>query len=485
MIFLSELNRFFLSTFFENSFISIKIFFNFINEKLDFFFSSNSLLNSMQLLGLAFLTVMIPLGINVLGKRKDSPILYKYIILDHIIKAKYFILYILMVYIPLFFWDISSNLFKVVEITIWFFGIFLVFNTMKYSYRWIKGNKDKFIKTYLIKLENSEIIKEVWPDIWDRSDVEENEEIFYFDIFKNLINKKINNIGKNNIEFSTLIKSFLDTLDKRTNSFLIRIHPIFYDWNFILWKTGKDVYYENIYKITRLIEESLKSCFKLGYGHTFFNSLQEHIKDKLSNNDYLSQLFRIFYGNFFENIGVYSKETPAWEDYFPNEWKITKSNYQDINNLIFKITFNKFMHFAQDRILEAREELDKDLDELTRNLFPDVDPITWSRILIFVLSGYDPDNRVNSIIKRPWNFGFIGRVRIYWGNDDGRKIDRTNEINNTLEFALILFPDQFNLTELNKYLKEIENLKYDKGSKEDIKRKDLLMIFKKMKQLLK
>lgn len=149
------------------------------------------------------------------------------------------------------------------------------------------------------------------------------------------------------------------------------------------------------------------------------------------------------------------------------------------------------MNWTERRIRQANEDFDSNLDDAVRNLFPEVESVLWARILTLVIFPYG-ENRVKSVIERPWNFGFIGRTRSYFGypgNDKEEFIRKMREmrssaekieINNTFELAYLLFPDEFLKENLEKYINDLKKLKYDKESKEEYKRLQLLAIFEEM-----
>lgn len=200
-------------------------------------------------------------------------------------------------------------------------------------------------------------------------------------------------------------------------------------------------------------------------------------------------MFSIFYRVFFDTIESSPERFDIWEHYFPRKWKITKKNLTSEENVISRISLHNFLNWVQERIWQTKEDFDGNLDDVASNLFPEVEPILWAGILTFVFSPYG-ENRVKSVIERPWNFGFVGRMRMYSGYPENNKEEKEMseaifsaekiEVNKTFELAYLLFPDQFSRENLEKYINDLEELKYDKGSKEEKKRLRLLDIFKKM-----
>jgi len=196
--------------------------------------------------------------------------------------------------------------------------------------------------------------------------------------------------------------------------------------------------------------------------YSFFNKLKNHAKkckkESVSSHSYNESLFDSFYQVFFQNIYDAPERFDIWEHYFPREWKITKSNLQNSENIISNISLNNFWDWASHRIWQTSKENDFPLDDVSRNLFPDVNPILWSKILMFIISPYGED-RLRSVIERPWNFGFMGRVKVYSGpqEDEIRKMYKKEEIN-TFDLSYFLFKEQFSKINLESYIGSLEQL---------------------------
>jgi hypothetical protein len=285
--------------------------------------------------------------------------------------------------------------------------------------------------------------------------------------------------------------------------------PKILEWHFKIWKqeyyylTKRDKLDEWISysEISRTLDSILKKveerAFKERRSHLFFETFKNHVekyKEQLiesedkSKDYYIDSLFSVFYQVFFETIKNSPERYDIWEHYFPKEWKITKDNLMNKGNIISRISYREFLNWAQERIWQAKEDFDRDLDEVASNLFPEVEPILWARILIFIFSSYS-ENRVKSVIERPWNFGFAGRIRLYSiypkdyreeKMDDMERSAEKIETHNTFELAHLLFREQFSKDNIEEYIKNLKALKYEKESKEETKRLQLLAIFEEM-----
>jgi len=225
--------------------------------------------------------------------------------------------------------------------------------------------------------------------------------------------------------------------------------------------------------------------------YSLFSKLERHAekyeKESVSSRYYDVYLFQTFYQVFFQNIYDSPERFNIWNNYFPGKWKVTKSNLQSSENTISRITLNNFLEWASDRIWNTSEEKDFPLNDVTTNLFPEVDPTLWALILIFIFSPYG-DDRISSVIERHWKFGFMGRFRVYSGDqeDEIRRM-HDDEEKNTFELSDLLFGQQFSESNLEIYIRSLEklSLSYSEESVEARKRLRLHALFTKMLHFLK
>lgn len=308
---------------------------------------------------------------------------------------------------------------------------------------------------------------------------------------------------------SKLLNDFNNFINNR--SFFLSVlskefFPKILDWHFKAWekeykyRIKKDYGEEFISygEIFRILDSTLRSIEEISLNKRetliFFNYFKKHVEiytEKVIEYEnekyyYIEALFNTFYQILFENIGSSPERYSIWKNYFPKEWKITKNNLENKENIISLVSLNNFMKWIRDRIWRAKEEFDEDLDNVSSNLFPEVSPILWAPILIFVLSPYG-ENRVKSVIERTWNFGFIGRIKTFWHSEDKEKEIRKEiretaikEEENTIELAYLLFKKQFSKENLDKYIKALKYLEYPKESTKEDKRITLLNIFTKI-----
>ncbi len=298
---------------------------------------------------------------------------------------------------------------------------------------------------------------------------------------------------------SKLLGDFNNFLARRSITFLTRLDSMLDNilvWHFKAWNKeheylGKEDKLE-IWSIYSDLSRTLDSIFQQIEARTLkeratfplFNRLKKHTakykKESVAYHNYADFLFAAFYHIFFQHIYDAPERFDIWNHYFPKEWKVTKNNLQDPENVISIISLNNFYEWAINRIWQTSKELDFPLNDVSSNLFPEVDPILWAKVLIFIFSPYGED-RLRSVIERPWNFGFIGRVRVFDASKE-EVIGKMSEADETSTFELsyFLFREEFSVMKLESYIESLNKLSYVEESEEERKRSILLRLFTKL-----
>lgn len=457
----------------------------------------------LQVIGMAFLTILIPVAIAIFGDKKEFEVLDRNVILDHVVQAKLFLIYLGLIFLPLLFWDISPAWLR---FALWIMGIYFMSKILINSYYWMKGNKFNLRFNYLKNLKNVEDMEESWRSVWQTEKINPQNEQEFFKIFSFTIEQLLGKKNENLKTISKLLGDFDAFINIRSIVLLMwpnGAFPKILEWHFGIWEKGylakKDrsdewiSYFEILRSLDSILKKVEERAFKEGQSFSFFENFKKHAEkykkqfieseNKSKKYYYIESLFSIFYQVFFEAIENSPERYDIWEHCFPKEWKITKNNLTNKDNIISRISLHEFLNWAQKRIWQAKEDFDSNLDDATSNLFPEVEPVLWARILTFIFSPYG-ENRVKSVIERPWNFGLVGRIRTYSGypedNEDEFRKKIEIETNNTFELVYLLFSDQFSKENLEKYINNLKELKYDKESKEENKRLHLLTIFEDM-----
>jgi hypothetical protein len=314
---------------------------------------------------------------------------------------------------------------------------------------------------------------------------------------------------------SKLLDDFNSFVDNRSTVFLVilpEFFPKFLEWHFSIWEREyqllgkKDRLHEWITysELSRALDSILKKIeertLKEGHSFSFFKSFESHIekyKEKSIDGEgskkfyYVESIMPIFFTALTENIKNSPENHDIWGHYFPSSWKITKENIKKQENYVSHVLLNNFLRWSQSRIWDSadKEKFDEVLDAAASNLFPSVEPILWAKLLTLLMRSRANNNRMKSLVEQGTNFGFVSRTMIgdyISAEQSSQELHKHMESqgNATIELALFLFPREFTKEKLNSFISELNELEYDKGSREETRRKELILIFEKMIGLL-
>lgn len=472
------------------------------------FLDSTILPTLMQNIGLALLTILIPLVLFIFSLEKEALFEWdKIVILDKVIEAKNLFFSIALIFLPLFFWDYDSPFLKFVLFLIFTGGIVYLIKILFNSYRWIKtveikeahdptNFRDFLRNKYLEEINNLPEKEKVWILTW-RKDI--SNTIYE----RNLIKKFTANIDvlvkdKNYNLLQRYLQNFFAFIEKRAlydwviyGDFLGKL----LEWYFSFCADKKDekekndiAYFETEAILSRLIEKFVLSALQKGTAYLFFKELKKKIKDKDARC--IEKLFiRSVCRVLFDNIVDSQERYDIWEHYFPKEWKITKETLEDKSNFISKIWLNQFFQWSQSRIWESKNEFDKNLDEVSSELFPSVEPVLWAKILTLLMRPWTDNNRMKSLVEQGTNFGYTSRMIVGFFESEEKSSEQLHEQiksqeDSTLELALILFKREFTKEKLQGYIDNLKGLKYNEGTREEARRKNFIAIFEKMISLV-
>ncbi len=491
--------------------------------------NSDNLPSLIQGTGLALLTVLIPLALaiitDVYDKRNDGGIgfaaLDLHVVLDNVFKIRNLLIYVSMIFIPMIFLEKSPKIIRYIEFAVSLIGICATFGIIFKVYNWIKGNSFlKYRISYLDKIRETRDIVVGWQSVWQAKITDDREEMSYFKKFSSFIDHQFEKNNRESLQIvDLLLNIFLNFIDKRSLYHLAQPDNYFektLEWHFKVWQKTVIDFESKVkqvmsteYSITltlvsiiekievRVIKESQSSYFMffIGYIKKYFDNMNDHrCKEKKLNESYIEELLSKFCPLFFGNIASSSAEKHVWRS-FPSEWKITKDNLENKDILpTARIFWDKFQLWAAGRILSQKDEIDKELENVSLNLFPEVDPSLWANILLFSFLPFG-ENISKSVIEQPLNFGLMGRSQIHsiWEGDDKEEIykQRDNELKDqrtkTIELACLVFSYHFSIEKLEKYIKELENLEseYKNESQKECRRVTILGLFKEMLDYVK
>ncbi len=129
----------------------------------------------------AYLTILISVAIAIFSdKEKEFEALDRNVILDHIIKAKFLLLYLGLTFAPLLFWNNSLPWTRLFTIIVWSIGLGFLITILVNSYHWMKGNKYRLRFAYLRELKNTIDMEEAWRSVWqaDKINYQNERELF-------------------------------------------------------------------------------------------------------------------------------------------------------------------------------------------------------------------------------------------------------------------------------------------------------------------
>jgi len=140
----------------------------------------------LQVIGIACLTILIPIAIAIFRDSKEFEVLDKNVILDHVVQARFFLVYLGLIFLPLLFWDVLPACLRFI---LWATGICFMLKIIINSYYWMKGNKFSLRFDYLKNLNNVKDMEESWYSVWQAEKINLQNEQEFFKIFSSTIEK--------------------------------------------------------------------------------------------------------------------------------------------------------------------------------------------------------------------------------------------------------------------------------------------------------
>lgn len=485
------------------------------NPTCIFLFQTGDLLNILGMIGIALLTILIPIAIAIFKDSQDFEVLDKNVILDHVVKARLFLIYLALIFLPLLFWVSSPVWLRFLELVTWGVGIYFVSIVLINSYHWMKGNKFGLRFDYLKNLKIIKDLEESWNSVWQTKKINTQNEKEFFTIFSSTIDNLLKNNEKNLKIISKLLEDFNNFIENRSNIFLVvlpEIFPKILEWHFAIWKKeyillsqkNKLKEWSGYNEISRALDSVLQKIeeriFKEGHSFSFFKKLEEHAenykKEFIEGSEnrkyyYIKHLMSIFYHSFFEKIYHSPERYDIWGHYFPKEWKITKDKLENKDNIIAAVSLNIFLQWALERIRKtnSEKEIDLNLDEVASGLFPSVDPNLWAKILTLLMRPWANNDRMKSLVEQGLNFGFASRPVVGFSESEEEVLKQLHEQiksqeDSTLELALFLFKHDLTKEKLQEFIADLKKIKYNEETKEEVRRKNFIAIFEKMISLL-
>lgn len=485
----------------------------------------------MQGIAGAVITLQISFAIGILielfkDQNKPEGGLGLRVMLDEVWRFKQTVIITLITFALPFLLSIPDLKFKSFVFILWLVSFYFLVMPLFRLYDWVKGNKDDARLVYLSKSSAKTSITgdlmgwikgfsfrdkiESWKSLWDKKSDSSFKDKEYFDLFSKEVDRLFQVDGNKELKLAEgLLTKFAENLEKRDLTFVTVFNDFFpkiLDWNLWIWRrqyadfakgkentikdSEKDISYINIeLAIDKIIKYVTEKSLSRQSAFSYFDHLEKHIA-KNRNEIVVGEKHQYIY---IEQIPIYrdildkvsdsDSSYDIWNHYFPKAWKITPQNFRE--NIETRIWFKDFIDWAQSRIWQKTDkEWDKNLDEVSKELFPSICPSLWSRVLTFVLSSWS-DSRIKNIIESKRNFGFVGRIITGWSGEEisvEKKLEEAHvsEEIETIDLTLLLFGGMFTEENIQTYIKELNSFDYQDDSKEQREKLLWLDLLKKM-----
>ncbi len=427
------------------------------------------ILTWMHNIGIAILTILISVAIFIIQdkKRKDWDEL---VMIDRVINVKKFSSALMLIFVPILFWNINNmfSWYNIIIFVLFCIGVIYCIVVLYNIYKWIKAieieglnfynYRTKLRIEYLKNIKNSSEKKSIWNLIFKNNNKDMQEELVFLDIFVNQIKQMIeDNKFKEALEFIKIFSREINNLSISDWREFDLLFPFLLNWHFdnsIQYNTNdKGLVFETKSVLEKCILKFIVAALHDGTSYLLFEYLKKHVEkiniSEPNKEKYLFHFFSIVSPVLFENIKSSPEDYDIWDEFFPSEWKITLSNLK--TNNFAPLLWENFWSWSRNRIINPTLEYDFILEDVARELFPETDPILWADVLRFLCLPWYNDDRIGSIIKQKKNFGMVGRVISHPSRDINKII-----LNNTIELALFIGNNQFTEEKLVKYLTELD-----------------------------
>lgn len=473
----------------------------------------------MQGAGIAVLTLLISFAIGIFihhlgdGERKGN-FLDLHIALDHVWLFKPSLLVLLVVVISPFFMSVDGVGVKATIFFIWAVSLLALFWILLRLYVWVKGDKDDFRLSYFTKpflplSPQDRVVSwgNFWSNDWNKKKgfVEKD----FFIAFSNQIDSILQSEEKDKWDIlPKLLEDFSSNIQNRNKIFIL-IFPEFFpkvlEWHFVFWKRQFSKFAKDkedrketevdikTFEADHIVDQIIKYVTtealtgNTGNAFSYFKHLEQHINKYETEQIIGSQHTYVYIQHipiYYDILNQLPKSREAydiWGHYFPPNWKITISNLK--GHTIARVWLHMFLEWSRSRVWSAGEEWDKDLDEVSKELFPSVDPIIWAKILAFVMRPWS-GSRVQAMVEKDQNFGYIGRIFSGYGDDVETNFTQQHQaqLKETVDLAVFIFGGVFTADNLNQWLKEMDNLNYPENSDENRRKEQWKEIFTQLKK---
>lgn len=463
------------------------------------FFNQEILPTIMQTFALALIAITIPIAI-LLTEKQQTFEFDRFVILSKVIKGKTFLLSLMLLFLPLFFWDVWETSGKISLFALFIAGVVTHLEIPFRSYKWIqdlevsskrtaKGYRMKKRFEYLSK-EKDQTKKLIGWEILAKTKKTSIEEYEYIKEFINAANDLFRNNINNYLEdYLSVMEFFIEELNVYNWCAVEKLTNALLDWDLILfekWNSYSKTEKRNIVMPRNHNKRLLSAVIKkvmvsdVSVSWNIFHLLENFTKQ--IGKDYKTD----FIDNIAYTIFNESPEEPSLWKSFPENWKVTKENLEN-NETITQTWLDNYLKWSSERLIKGYSNTysyDSRLDLITRELFPEVDPITWSTILTFKLSPHSTNKkeRLKDLIENRQIFGHIGRTLIFTESSNIIDSKFREQEENAIELALRIFKNNFTKDKVKNYIRIMEEICREIQNKSRCNR--ILSLFRKIEEYL-
>jgi len=381
-----------------------------------------SLLNSSKIdqmitsFSLGLLTLLIPVAMAILNdvyqKRINENLVFStldlQVILNNVFKIKRLLYVITIIFISMFFWEVSKDIFlaRLMELFLSSVGIFFIGKTVFDVVRWLKGSVMEYRFDYLKSLNPSEDMINGWKSLW--SATEDNFEYYdneynFFCIFASKIERLINIINNKNLFILVgILDDFNQDLKNRSSRFLMDRNVVakIFELNFKAYGIRNNIsihskapwgtiYFPRAvlsrlndtieYFERELLKQTSHDDYQLWYGLAVFVQNLKDFIEEIKNNSSMSskdvdEYCEMLNMTVFDELLSYMEGNNIADQVLkaiPEEWKITIPNLDSKNNFYSLNLLKSFTNWIKKLVDKSSDKIE--LYNVVNIIFPGYD----------------------------------------------------------------------------------------------------------------
>ena len=433
------------------------------------------------------------------------------VILKRVISAKWFFVYLALLFFPPFFWgfcDITNVLILLIFIVTVFFFSSKLYNI----YKWIidieprntsldkNGYRQKFREEFLREKGNAKHKTKIWSLTWSQEDINPYTEKRLMEIFF----EQSENMAKNDDWENLADWLYYFNAGKEKRSFLFRestriiishmLNINHREYKAITTNKPNDDSNKHFYaasSINDLLNFFISKSLHNDSASILFKTLKEHLEEK--EEKYQRNTVGKIYKTLFETIPLVNHDYTIWENHFPKEWKVTTEENLKKNHIADSF-FKCYLRWLEEKI-NFDNNWDKELnciDDVSRELFPSASQRMLSEIITYLIRPYSEDIG-KELLKNPPKFGRTeGRFYGFWESEtteeemnERYQKEIEEQQNNTISFVAKYFKGgRMSKERIEETIQKLEEVEPE-NKREERRKEELLTTFKKLLSKIK